>query len=119
MAGTCEAGMARPDPWHERGGRAPTKGISVSTERNKAEEKDKQVVVSVRFPSHLLDRIQALAAVLSTTANAVIRDGMEAHVKAVAASPDFKKASEQYIAEAQARVAAVLQDTSKDDGLRV
>ncbi|MFE2823363.1 hypothetical protein [Streptomyces sp. NPDC059271] len=90
----------------------------MSTERSKTEDKEKQVVVSVRFPSHLLDRIQALAAVLSTTANAVIREGMEAHVTAVAASPDFKKASEQYIAEAQARVAAVLQDPAKSD-LRV
>lgn len=92
--------------------------ISVSNDRKTTEDKDKQVVVSVRFPSHLLDRIQALAAVLSTTANAVIRDGMEAHVQAVASSPDFRKASEQYIAQAEARVAAVMQKSSAGDGPR-
>ncbi|MGF0174534.1 CopG family ribbon-helix-helix protein [Streptomyces sp. Marseille-Q5077] len=73
-----------------------------------AEGKDRQVVVSVRFPSELLDRIQAMAAVMSTTANALIREGMEAYVREQAASSEFKKASEKYIAEAQARVATVL-----------
>jgi predicted transcriptional regulator len=82
----------------------------VSNDRRKSpgEDKDRQVVVSVRFPSELLDRIQAMAAVTSTTANALIREGMEAYVQQRAASPEFKKASETYIAQAQARVATVL-----------
>ncbi|MFD0069687.1 hypothetical protein ACFV99_08265 [Streptomyces sp. NPDC059944] len=91
----------------------------MSDSPKKIEEKDKQVVVSVRFPGHLLDRIQALAAVLSTTANAVIREGMEAHVQSVASSPEFLKASEQYIAQAEARVAAVMQKPAAGDGLRL
>ncbi|MGV9419999.1 hypothetical protein ACWDO6_21170 [Streptomyces sp. NPDC003674] len=83
----------------------------MSSDRKKAtDEQDRQVVVSVRFPSHLLERIQAMAAVLSTTANAVIREGMETYVRERAASDDFKQASEQYIAQAQARVATVLAD---------
>ncbi|MFE3269940.1 hypothetical protein [Streptomyces sp. NPDC059215] len=81
----------------------------MSSQRSSAtDDKDRQVVVSVRFPSHLLERIQAMAVVLSSTANAVIRDGMEAWVREQAASPEFREASEQYIAKAQARVAAVL-----------
>ncbi|MEV0696015.1 hypothetical protein [Streptomyces sp. NPDC050388] len=82
----------------------------MSNDRRKTstEDKDRQVVVSVRFPGELLDRIQAMAAVMSTTANALIREGMEAYVREQAASSGFKEASEKYIAEAQARVATVL-----------
>ncbi|MFI8191632.1 hypothetical protein ACIF8T_22905 [Streptomyces sp. NPDC085946] len=72
------------------------------------DDRDRQVVVSVRFPGHLLDRIQAMAAVMSTTANALIREGMEAYVQERASSEEFKAASQKYIAEAQARVATVL-----------
>lgn len=71
---------------------------------------EKQVVVSVRFPSQLLDRIQAIAAVHSSTANAVIREGMEAWVRERVASPEFRAASEAYLAHAQAQVATALQD---------
>ncbi|MGW0801243.1 hypothetical protein, partial [Streptomyces sp. NPDC002692] len=54
----------------------------MSSQRSSApDDKDRQVVVSVRFPNHLLERIQAMAVVLSSTANAVIRDGMEAYVR--------------------------------------
>jgi hypothetical protein len=76
----------------------------------KKTEKEKQVVVSVRFPGQLLDRIQAIAAVQSTTANAVIRAGMDAYVRERVASPDFRAASEEYVAQAQANVAAALKD---------
>jgi predicted DNA-binding protein len=84
----------------------------VPRERRKTEEKDRQVVVSVRFPSQLLDRIQAIAAVQSTTANAVIREGMDAYVRERVASAEFRAASEAYVAQAQAQVAAALQDHS-------
>ncbi|MEU4653730.1 hypothetical protein AB0G32_07270 [Streptomyces sp. NPDC023723] len=80
------------------------------SERRAAEDKERQVVVSVRFPSQLLDRIQAIAAVQSTTANAVIREGMDAWVRERVASADFRAASEAYIAQAQAQVATALQD---------
>jgi hypothetical protein len=76
----------------------------------KKTEKEKQVVVSVRFPAQLLDRIQAIAAVQSTTANAVIRAGMDAYVRERVASPEFRAASEEYVAQAQAHVAAALKD---------
>ncbi|MEU9894764.1 hypothetical protein ACIBCS_07175 [Streptomyces phaeochromogenes] len=80
------------------------------TERKKADEKDRQVVVSVRFPSQLLDRIQAIAAVQATTANAVIREGMDIYVRERVASAEFRAASETYISQAQAQVATALQD---------
>ncbi|MDN0198476.1 hypothetical protein [Streptomyces sp. S.PNR 29] len=80
------------------------------SERRTTEEKDRQVVVSVRFPSQLLDRIQAIAAVQSTTANAVIREGMDAYVRERVASAEFRAASEAYIARAQAQVATALQE---------
>ncbi|MEU5242678.1 hypothetical protein AB0G81_00870 [Streptomyces asoensis] len=74
------------------------------------EEKDQQVVVSVRFPRQLLDRIQAIAAVESSSANAVIRAGMDAWVRDRVASADFRAASEAYIASAQQQVATALQE---------
>lgn len=77
-----------------------------------ATEKDRQVVVSVRLPSQLLDRIQAIAAVQSTSANAVIREGMDAYVRDRVSSPEFRAASDAYIAQAQAQVATALQDHS-------
>ncbi|MGW6015605.1 hypothetical protein [Streptomyces sp. NPDC055210] len=77
-------------------------------------EKEKQVVVSVRFPGQLLDRIQAIAAVQATTANAVIRAGMDAYVRERVASPEFQAASEEYVAQAQAHVAAALKDHDID-----
>lgn len=80
----------------------------------KKTEKEKQVVVSVRFPGQLLDRIQAIAAVESTTANAVIRAGMDAYVRERVASPEFRAASERYVAQAQAHVAAALNDHSTE-----
>lgn len=84
-----DPGTARPDRWNERGVLAPTRGISVSSQRSRApDDKDRQVVVSVRFPNHLLEQIQAMAIVLSFTANAVIRDGTEAYVREQAASPE-------------------------------
>ncbi|MEH0544555.1 hypothetical protein QA802_16110 [Streptomyces sp. B21-105] len=76
----------------------------------KPEEKDQQVVVSVRFPRHLLDRIHAIAAVESTSANAVIRAGMDAWVRDRVAGADFRAASEAYIASAQRQVATALQE---------
>ncbi|MET8168156.1 hypothetical protein ACFU6S_11240 [Streptomyces sp. NPDC057456] len=81
-------------------------------QNGKTEEKDQQVVVSVRFPRQLLDRIHAIAAVESSTANAVIREGMNAWVHDRVASPDFRAASEAYIASAQRQVATALQDHS-------
>ncbi|MER5201276.1 hypothetical protein ACWD3J_48210 [Streptomyces sp. NPDC002755] len=78
----------------------------------KPEEKEQQVVVSVRFPRQLLDRIHAIAAVESSTANAVIRAGMDAWVRDRVASADFRAASEAYIASAQQHVATALQDHS-------
>ncbi|MEV8435066.1 hypothetical protein [Streptomyces chartreusis] len=82
------------------------------SERRTTEEKDRQVVVSVRMPSQLLERIQAIAAVLSTSANTVIRDGMDAYVRDRVASPEFRAASEAYVEKAQAQVATALQDHS-------
>lgn len=94
------------------GAPCPDEGKSrVPSEPSKT-EKDKQVVVSVRFPGQLLDRIQAIAAVQATTANAVIRAGMDAYVRERVASPEFRAASEAYVAQAQAHVAAALQDHS-------
>lgn len=82
------------------------------SERKKTEEKDRQVVVSVRMPSQLLDRIQAIAAVLSISANAVIKEGMDTYVRERVASPEFRAASEAYVAKAQAQVKTALQDHS-------
>lgn len=104
--------MACPERWRERGIQAPTKGRHVPSERRTTEEKDRQVVVSVRMPSQLLERIQAIAAVLSTSANTVIRDGMDAYVRDRVASPEFRAASEAYVEKAQAQVATALQDHS-------
>ncbi|MFJ9634451.1 hypothetical protein ACIRU8_42840 [Streptomyces sp. NPDC101175] len=80
------------------------------SESKKTDEKDRQVVVSVRFPSQLLERIQAIAAVQATTANAVIREGMDIYVRERVASAEFRAASEKYIAQAQTQVAIALQD---------
>ncbi|CAL9673948.1 hypothetical protein SUDANB176_07621 (plasmid) [Streptomyces sp. enrichment culture] len=90
---------------------APTKGRRVPNE-HKNDEKERQVVVSVRLPSQLLDRIQAIAAVQSTSANAVIREGMDTFVRERVASAEFRAASEAYIAKAQAQVATALQEHS-------
>ncbi|MFJ8009231.1 hypothetical protein [Streptomyces fagopyri] len=79
-------------------------------ERKKTEEKDRQVVVSVRFPSQLLERIHAVAAIESVTANAIIREGMDSYIRERVASPEFKEARTAYLARAQAQVATALQD---------
>ncbi|MGW1622460.1 hypothetical protein [Streptomyces sp. NPDC002172] len=79
-------------------------------EQRKKSEQDPQVVVSVRLPSQLLERIHAIAAVQSKSANAVIREGMDRFVRERVASPEFRAASEAYIAKAQAQVATALKD---------
>jgi hypothetical protein len=88
----------------------------VPSERKKTDEKDRQVVVSVRFPSQLLDRIHAIAAVQATTANAVIREGMDIYVRERVASREFRTASENYISQAQTQVAIALQDHAAATG---
>jgi Arc/MetJ-type ribon-helix-helix transcriptional regulator len=90
----------------------PDEGEAMPRKNEKLEEKDQQVVVSVRFPRHLLDRIQAIAAVESTSANAVIRAGMEAWVRDRVASAEFRAACEAYIASAQRQVATALREPS-------
>ncbi|GGX97503.1 hypothetical protein [Streptomyces fructofermentans] len=82
------------------------------SERRKSEDKDRQVVVSVRFPSQLLDRIHAVAAIESVTANAIIREGMDSYIRERVASPEFQEAREAYLARAEAQVATALQDHS-------
>jgi predicted DNA-binding protein len=84
----------------------------VSSERKKTEEKDRQVVVSVRFPSQLLERIHAVAAIESVTANAIIREGMDSYIREHVASPGFQEARTAYLARAEAQVATALQDHS-------
>ncbi|MGC4986602.1 hypothetical protein ACLQ18_39425 [Streptomyces sp. DT193] len=83
-------------------------------ERKKNEDKDRQVVVSVRFPSQLLDRIQAVAAIEAATANAIIREGMDSYIREHVASPEFQRARKEYIARAEAQVATALQDHAVD-----
>ncbi|MEU0037867.1 hypothetical protein [Streptomyces sp. NPDC006333] len=79
-------------------------------ERKKTEEKDRQVVVSVRFPSQLLERIHAVAAIQSVTANAIIREGMDSYIRERVASAEFQEARTAYLDRAQAQVATALQD---------
>jgi hypothetical protein len=77
----------------------------VAEESRKAQGKERQVVVSVRFPAALLEWIHAVAAVEGITANTVIRNGMDVYLQDRVASPAFQQASESYLAQAQAQVA--------------
>ncbi|MFE4824786.1 hypothetical protein ACFRFU_52360 [Streptomyces sp. NPDC056704] len=85
----------------------------MSDEHKKSDDKDRQVVVSVRFPSQLLDRIHAVAAIQAVTANAIIREGMDTYIRERVASPEFQEARKEYIARAEAQVATALRDHSE------
>lgn len=109
---------SRVDAWPDPGAPdAANEGNNVSDERKKAraEDKDRQVVVSVRFPAHLLQRIHAVAAVEDTTANAVIREGMDTYLRERVRSAAFQDASRAYVERAQAHVATALQEPSADE----
>lgn len=71
------------------------------------EDKERQLVVSVRFPEGLLQRVHAFAAVKDSTANAVIREAVEDHIRRQVRTPEFQEASRAHIARAQAAVAAL------------
>ncbi|MEU1516230.1 hypothetical protein ABZ490_29525 [Streptomyces sp. NPDC005811] len=77
----------------------------MTEDSKKTDSKGRQVVVSVRFPAVLLERIHAVAAVEGVTANTVIRDGMDAYLSDRVASAEFQEASNAYLARAQAHVA--------------
>ncbi len=85
-------------------------------EDRKTDRKERQVVVSVRFPGQLLERIHAVAAVQGVTANTVIRDGMDAHLTALVASSEFQEASKAFLARAQAQVATAIGESQSGGG---
>jgi predicted transcriptional regulator len=74
------------------------------------EDKERQLVVSVRFPEGLLQRVHAFAAVRESTANAVIREAVEDHIRRVVRTPEFQEASQAHVQRAQAAVAALSED---------
>ncbi len=90
----------------------PDEGIHVSNERKSShtEAKERQVVVSIRFPAQLLQRIHAVASVEETTANAVIREGMDHYIRERVRTDTFQEASRAYVERAQAHVATALMD---------
>lgn len=110
---TGEERVPRPDS----GTPDTNQGMNVSDERKKTgnEEKDRQVVVSVRFPAHLLQRIHAVAAVEDSTANAVIREGMDTYIRDRVRTEDFKEASRAYVERAEAHVATALQESTDEE----
>ncbi|MEU7716540.1 hypothetical protein [Streptomyces tibetensis] len=85
----------------------------MADDSKKTQGKERQVVVSVRFPAALLERIHAVAAVEGVTANTVIRDGMDTYVRDRVASSEFQEASQAYLARAKAQVATALGDSKR------
>ncbi|MFJ1964042.1 hypothetical protein [Streptomyces massasporeus] len=80
----------------------------MADDSKKAQGKERQTVVSVRFPAALLERIHAVAVVEGVTANTVIRDGMDNYLRERVSSPEFQEASQAYLARAEAQVATAL-----------
>ncbi|MEU4494206.1 hypothetical protein AB0F96_12340 [Streptomyces sp. NPDC023998] len=76
----------------------------------RTKDKERHVVVSVRFPERLLQKVNAFAAVKDATANAVIREAVEEHIRTQVRTPEFQEASRAHIQRAQEQVAAVLDD---------
>ncbi|MCI3276994.1 hypothetical protein [Streptomyces cylindrosporus] len=70
-------------------------------------DKERQIVVSVRFPEPLLQKVNAFAAVVGESANAVIREAVEAHINTQVHSPEFQQQSQDYLRRAQEQVAVL------------
>lgn len=90
--------------------------MSETRQKDHGEGKERQVVVSVRFPAQLLQRIHAVAAVKDSTANAVIREGIDAYIRDLVRTPAFQADSRAYVERAQANVSAAMQEP-EDEGL--
>lgn len=86
----------------------------MTDDSKKTQGKERQVVVSVRFPAALLERIHAVAAVEGVTANTVIRDGMDIYLRDRVASPEFQEASQAYLARAKAQVATAFGEGTRE-----
>ncbi|MFI6444771.1 hypothetical protein [Kitasatospora sp. NPDC050543] len=69
-----------------------------------APDRNKAVVVSVRFSEAQLEKIQAYAAIFDTTPNAVVREAVEEHLRRRVQSPEFQKASEAHLRRAKLAV---------------
>jgi predicted DNA-binding protein len=89
--------------------------VSSEKKSQPTEAKERQVVVSVRFPAQLLQRIHAVAAVEDTTANAVIREGMDHYIRERVRTDTFQEASRAYVERAQAHVATALMDPPEQE----
>ncbi|CAM5267699.1 MULTISPECIES: hypothetical protein [unclassified Streptomyces] len=72
-------------------------------------DKERQIVVSVRFPEPLLQKVNAYADVVDASANAVIREAVEEHIRAQVRTPEFQRRSKEYLRRAQEQI-AVLED---------
>lgn len=89
--------------------------MSSKQKSDPTEAKERQVVVSVRFPAQLLQRIHAVAVVEDTTANAVIREGMDHYIRERVRTDSFQEASRAYVERAQAHVATALMDSPEQE----
>ncbi|GAB2573241.1 hypothetical protein GCM10027168_02730 [Streptomyces capparidis] len=73
----------------------------------RAEDEERHLVVSVRFPEGLLQRVHAFAAVRNSTANAVIREAVEEHIRRQVRTEEFQEAGRAHVERAQAAVASL------------
>lgn len=65
------------------------------------ENREDMVVVSVRFPESLIERIGAVSQIEGKTSQQVIREGMNWEVNRTANSEEFREASEEYVRRAR------------------
>lgn len=72
-------------------------------------DKERQIVVSVRFPEPLLQKVNAYADVVDASANAVIREAVEEHIRTQVRTSEFQRKSKEYLRRAPEQI-AVLED---------
>ncbi|GGO94685.1 hypothetical protein [Wenjunlia tyrosinilytica] len=84
-------------------------------ENSRAESRERQVVVSVRLSEGLLQRVHAFAAVKDSTANAVIRQAVEDHIRREVRTKEFQEASRAHVQRAQAEVEALTIEEGDQD----
>jgi hypothetical protein len=70
-------------------------------------DKERLIVVSVRFPEALLQKVNAYAAVVGESANAVIRAAVEEHITTQVHTTEFQQQSRDYVTRAQEQVAVL------------
>ncbi|MFF7869263.1 hypothetical protein ACFZCT_22765 [Streptomyces qaidamensis] len=70
-------------------------------------DKERQMVVSVRFPERLLQKVNAYADVVGESANAVIREAVEQHIRTQVRTSEFQRKSQDYLKRAQEQVAVL------------